>query len=390
MLEKSHKKLKTGVVLISSNLNSGDNDMTKQHSPTIDENKTNATLKSRLRRIVLTVCSALLIAPATSMAQANDWSAIEAAARKEGKVTLYHNLNPAGAERLANEFRKAYPAIKMEMTRLGSAPLIQRFSTEFSSGRNIADVLITFPDQRIFNGMNAGWMAKWVPPELKSFPPTVNYEGKDMLFNIQTAREAIIWNKQRVKPADAPKEWADLFDPKWKGRIGMNPPWRSVSIQGIVAYWEKLGLGDTAAKLKANDVRFFEGSGGILQAVIRGDVHIAEITDLPVNVALADGAPIGIVYPKSGTTLSLGYMFVAEKAPNINAGKVLANWLMSAKGQLFLQDFAGLPVTRTGIPAMSHLPATSSLPNTIDGLELLPPAKQKEIVDHWRTTFGIQ
>ena len=364
--------------------------MTKQHSPTIDENKTNATLKSRLRRIVLTVCSALLIAPATSMAQANDWSAIEAAARKEGKVTLYHNLNPAGAERLANEFRKAYPAIKMEMTRLGSAPLIQRFSTEFSSGRNIADVLITFPDQRIFNGMNTGWMAKWVPPELKFFPPAVNYEGKDMLFNIQTAREAIIWNKQRVKPADAPKEWADLFDPKWKGRIGMNPPWRSVSIQGIVAYWEKLGLGDTAAKLKANDVRFFEGSGGILQAVIRGDVHIAEITDLPVNVALADGAPIGIVYPKSGTTLSLGYMFVAEKAPNINAGKVLANWLMSAKGQLFLQDFAGLPVTRTGIPAMSHLPATSSLPNTIDGLELLPPAKQKELVDHWRTTFGIQ
>jgi iron(III) transport system substrate-binding protein len=390
MLEKSHKKLKTGVVLISSNLNPGDNNMTKQHSPTIDENKTNATLKSRLRRIVLTVCGALLIAPATTMAQANDWSAIEAAARKEGKVTLYHNLNPAGAERLANEFRKAYPAIKMEMTRLGSAPLIQRFSTEFSSGRNIADVLITFPDQRIFNGMNAGWMAKWVPPELKFFPPAVNYEGKDMLFNVQTAREGIIWNKQRVKPADAPKEWADLFDPKWKGRIGMNPPWRSVSIQGIVAYWEKLGLGDTAAKLKANDVRFFEGSGGILQAVIRGDVHIAEITDLPVNVALADGAPIGIVYPKSGTTLSLGYMFVAEKAPNINAGKVLANWLMSAKGQLFLQDFAGLPVTRTGIPAMSHLPATSSLPNTIDGLELLPPAKQKEIVDHWRTTFGIQ
>ena len=233
-------------------------------------------------------------------------------------------------------------------------------------------------------------MAKWVPPELKFFPPSVNYEGKDMLFNVQTAREAIIWNKQRVKPADAPKEWADLFDPKWKGKIGMNPPWRSVSIQGIVAYWEKLGLGDTAAKLKANNVRFFEGSGGILQAVIRGDVHIAEITDLPVNVALADGAPIGIVYPKSGTTLSLGYMFVAEKAPNINAGKVLANWLMSEKGQLYLQDFAGLAVTRNGTPAMSHIPATASLPNTIDGLELLPPAKQKEIVDHWRTTFGIQ
>jgi iron(III) transport system substrate-binding protein len=303
---------------------------------------------------------------------------------------MYHNLNPAGAERLANEFRKAYPAIKMEMTRLGSAPLIQRFGTEFSSGRHLADVMITFPDQRIFDGMKGGWMAKWTPPELKNFPAAVDHDQQNMLFNVQTAREAIIYNKQRVKPAEVPQEWADLFDPKWKGRIGMNPPWRSVSIQGIVAYWDKLGLGDTAAKMKDNNVRFFEGSGGILQAVIRGDVHVAEISDLPVNVALADGAPIGVVYPKSGTTLSLGYMFVADKAPNPNAGKVLANWLMTEKGQNFLQEYAGLSVTRKGAPPLSHLPSTASLPNTVDGLELLPPAKQKQIVDHWRTTFGIQ
>ena len=209
--------------------------MTSHYCPDPEKSSGNQTLKSRFRRLALSLCGALLLLPVTSMAQSNDWPAIEAAARKEGKVMLYHNLNPAGAERLANEFRKAHPAIKIEMTRLGSAPLIQRFSTEFSSGRNIADVLITFPDQRIFDGMKAGWMAKWAPPELKFFPPAVNYEGKDMLFNVQTAREAIIWNKQRVKPADAPKEWVDLFDPKWKDKNGMNPPWRSVSIQGIVA-----------------------------------------------------------------------------------------------------------------------------------------------------------
>jgi iron(III) transport system substrate-binding protein len=347
--------------------------------------------KVALDKCLLALLAACLIgASPFALSQTNDWPAIEAAARKEGKVMMYHNLNPAGAERLANEFRKAYPAIKMEMTRLGSAPLIQRFGTEFSSGRHLADVMITFPDQRIFDGMKGGWMAKWTPPELKNFPAAVDHDQQNMLFNVQTAREAIIYNKQRVKPSEVPQEWADLFDPKWKGRIGMNPPWRSVSIQGIVAYWDKLGLGDTAAKMKDNNVRFFEGSGGILQAVIRGDVHVAEISDLPVNVALADGAPIGVVYPKSGTTLSLGYMFVADKAPNPNAGKVLANWLMTEKGQNFLQEYAGLSVTRKGAPPLSHLPTTASLPNTVDGLELLPPAKQKQIVDHWRTTFGIQ
>jgi iron(III) transport system substrate-binding protein len=350
---------------------------------------------TRILGLVAAFAASVVFAPLTAVAQntaptAEQWTAVEAAAKKEGKVSVYHNLNPSGAELLANEFRKDRPGIDIEMTRLGSAPLIQRFGTEFTSGRNIADALITFPDQRIFDGMKAGWMAAWVPPELKAFPPSINYENKNMLFNIQTAREAIIWNKQKVKPADAPKEWSDLFDPRWKGKVGMNPPWRSVSIQGVVALWEKLGLGDTAAKLKANDVRFFEGSGGILQAVIRGDIYVSEITDLPVNVALADGAPIGFIYPKSGTSLSEGYIFVAAKAPHPNAGRVFANWLLTERGQTLLQKFAGLSATRPGIPPLSHLPATSTLSNTVNGLSLTPPEKQKEIVDHWRTVFGVQ
>jgi iron(III) transport system substrate-binding protein len=342
------------------------------------------------------VVGCLAMAPQTGMAQggtaptATQWATVEASAIKEGKVVLYHNLNPRGAELLANEFRKVHPRIQIEMTRLGSSPLIQRFSTEFSAGRNLADVVITFPDERVTAGMQTGWMAGWVPPELKHFPPTANYQGQNMMFNVQTSREAIIWNTQRVKPADAPKEWSDLFDPRWKGKVGMNPPWRSVSIQAIVAYWEKLGLGDTAAKLKSNDVRFFEGSGGILQAVIRGDVHVAELTDLPLNTALADGAPIGFVYPKSGTTLSQGYVFVAAKAPQPNAGRVFTNWLMTDKGQVFLQTYAGLSATRPGTPPLSHLPPTDDLSNMVDGLSLTPPVKQKEIVDHWRTVFGIQ
>lgn len=351
------------------------------------------TTRTRIVNITRTVAIAasLALLPLASSAQpAEPWPNVEAAAKKEGKVALYHNLNPSGAELLANEFRKARPGIEVEMTRLGSAPLIQRFGTEFAAGRHLADVVITFPDDRIIEGMKAGWMTAWVPPELKPFPAAANHEGKNMMFNIQTSREAIIWNKQKVKPADAPREWADLFNPKWKGKVGMNPPWRSVAIQGVVAYWEKLGLGDTAAKLKANEVRFFEGSGGVLQAVIRGDVHVAELTDVPLNTALADGAPIGFVYPKSGTVRSESYIFVASKAPHPNAGKVLVNWLLSEKGQVLLQTHAGLSGTRPGIPPMSHLPATSTLSNTHDADDLTPPAKQKEIVDHWRATFGVK
>lgn len=79
-------------------------------------------------------------------------------------------------------------------------------------------------------------MAEWIPPELKKFPIDVNADNK--VFTLQFIREAIIWNKTQVKPADAPKEWLELFDPKWKGKVDMSPPWRSLAIQHVLTWWE--------------------------------------------------------------------------------------------------------------------------------------------------------
>lgn len=343
-------------------------------------------------RVVATGIGALiagtLITSVIGQAQAQSWEDVVAAAKKEGKVVFYNNLQPNGIEPLLSKFREAYPEIAPEQIRLGSNPLIERFQTEFNAGRHIADVLITFPDERIVEGMKAGWMAEWTPPELPNFPEEINEGNK--LFTLQYAREAIIWNKTRVKPADEPKEWTDLFDPKWKGKIGMNPPWRSVSIQQIVAFWEDKGIENPAQKMKDNDVRFFEGSGGIIQAVIRGDVSVAELTDLPLNPLLEDGAPIGFVYPASGTTLSANKAFVAANAPHPNAARVFLNWLMTKEGQIALQQYCGLAVTRKDAPPLSKLPATSELSNVVDGEKLLNPERQAKIIREWRTVFGVQ
>jgi iron(III) transport system substrate-binding protein len=340
------------------------------------------------RSAALAAAAAGALALSAPAAIAQSWNEVVAAAKKEGRVVFYNNLQPNGIEPLLSKFREAHPEIQTEQIRLGSNPLIERFQTEFNAGRHLADVLITFPDERIDAGMKAGWMAEWTPPELPNFPADINAENK--LFTLQHAREAIIWNKTRVRPADAPKEWTDLFDPKWKGKVGMNPPWRSVSIQQIVAFWEDKGIEKPAEKMKANDARFFEGSGGIIQAVVRGDVLVAELTDLPLNPLLEDGAPIGFVYPASGTTLSANKAFVAAKAPHPNAGKVFLNWLMTESGQTALQQYAGLSVTRKGIPPLTKLPATSQLANVVDGEKILTPERQAKIVNEWRTVFGIQ
>jgi len=248
---------------------------------------------------------------------------------------------------------------------------------------------VTFPDEVLFKGVDQnGWALEWTPPELAAFPPDVNRNNR--MFALHTTRNVLIYNKQRVKPADAPKEWDDLWNPKFKGKAAMDPPWRSNAVQGLMVLWAKNGMTDAAQKLKANDIRFFEGSAGVYQAVLRGDALIGTLADLPLEPGLVDGAPIGFVYPKSGTSIIDGYALVAEKAPHPNAGKVFANWLMTAKGQALLQEIDGLPVTRPGVPPPKFIPPTSALSNVIDTTKNSYGVDLNKEINTWRETFGIK
>jgi iron(III) transport system substrate-binding protein len=345
--------------------------------------------RARLGRRTLMASAMGGLAAGSAMGQsAQDWAQVMAGARREGRMVFYCNLQPNGIEPLLQLFREANPGIRTEYIRLGSAPLIERFQTEFNANRNLCDVLITFPDERFDEGLRSGWAARWTPPELPNFDPAIVREGAG--FALHQSRECIIWNKGLVRDSDAPKEWEDLMDPRWRGRVGMNPPWRSVSVQQIVAYWEDIGIRDAAERLRANQVRFFEGSGGIAQAVVRGDARVAHLTDLPLNPMLEDGAPLGFVYPPSGTTTSSGIIIAAARAPNPNAAKVFVNWLMTMPGQEALQRLGGLPVTRRGAPPLTRIPATAQLPKVVDGESILTPERQTRIVGHWRTVFGVR
>jgi iron(III) transport system substrate-binding protein len=317
-----------------------------------------------------------------------DWLAIEAAAKKVGKLTLYHNLPPPGDEGLIAAFEAAHPGMKVETVRLGSTAMMQRFEAETTAGVCPADALMTLYDETENRWIDNGWVLDWTPPEAAAFPP--EFRHRDRLFTTQLYREAIIYNTTRIKPANAPRSYADLFDPKWKGKVGLNPPWRSVAAQGSIAFWEKhLGITGIAQRLKHNDVRFFSGSAGVMQAVLRCDVWIGSLIDPSVINALADGAPIAAIYPDSGVPAAPANVFVPAKAPSVAAGKLFANWLLSEQGQTALQDSAGSPAARPGVKAPKFVPPSSALKITLTP-SLLTPDYQKAMLTEFRTIFNVQ
>jgi len=322
------------------------------------------------------------------MAAAGDWATIEAAANKEGAVTIYHDFSPTGIAQIIDLFHTRYPRIDVREVRLPSGAFYNRFETEYAAGASEADMCSMAYDDRLLEWQKRGWYADWSPPETGSLPP-----GSAIgtgLWEIQRSREMIIYNKTKVKAAEAPKDWPDLFDPKWKGKVGMNPPWRSTGPQSAIAFvQQRFGIADMAAKMQAQDIRFFNGSAGVVQAVIRGDVSVAILTDLPLNMVMADDPPIGSVYPASGVPSSPYLVFVPVHVAHPNAGRVFANWLMTEQGQLAIQEWSGAPAIRIGLAPPKFVPANTAV-NLVDVRTLLNAGLQKDIVEHWQSVFGVK
>ena len=245
---------------------------------------------------------AVLAAPfiavgARAHGQAGEWERVVETANKQGHLNLVHNLPPPLGDYWIAEFSKAFPKISVEATRLGSSELAQRFNTEYPAGASTADYFVTLWDDMVLNWSDKGWLRTFRPPEAAAFDP--KFVVRDQLFVTQVIRSTLMSSKTKVKEADAPKEWTDVFDPKWKGRVGMDPPWRSVAVQQMLAVWDDLGIKDVARRLKENGVRFFNGSAGVVQALIRGDIWVAAVIEPPGINAIADGAPVRISYPAS-------------------------------------------------------------------------------------------
>ncbi len=330
---------------------------------------------------------ALLAAPFIAAAGETDWDKVVTAANASGHLNLVHNLPPPLGDYWVADFNKAFPKIAVEATRLGSSELAQRFNTEYAAGASRTDAFVTLWDDMLLTWSSNGWIRTWRPPEAAAYDP--KFIVRDQIFVTQVIRSTLMSSKTKVKETDAPKEWEDVFNQKWKDRIGMDPPWRSVAVQQMLAVWQDMGFKDIAQKLKENGVRFFNGSAGVVQALIRGDIWVAAVIEPPGINAIGDGAPVRIAYPPSVIPAVGTPAFVPAKCPNPEAGMVFLNWALSASGQQSLQDKMGSPVTRPGIGDPKLVPGIGGQKIVLSS-ELLTPERQNSIIDEWRRVFGLR
>jgi iron(III) transport system substrate-binding protein len=144
-------------------------------------------------------------------------------------------------------------------------------------------------------------------------------------------------NTELVSPADVPKRWADLLDPKFTGQIGL-PSIEAGGSAFIPYVFLKQRLGDTFwAKLAAQKPHIYPSSAPTEQDLVRGETSLA-LGTTSLLAQLRQGASIQVVFPSEGIP---GFPIeggITASAPHPHAARVFIAWMASLRGAAAIGD----------------------------------------------------
>lgn len=266
-----------------------------------------------------------------------------AAAKKEGSVTLYSSVEEAASTAFAKAFTDKY-GITVDVVRLTSAQLQQRFSAEAQAGAPAADAMLISRTGFTAEGVKNGWLTPLADAGLPDFPGKL--DPKFVLAAEGTATAiiqpaGIAYNTNLVPASEAPKTWTDLLNPKWKGKIAIPDPASSASYIGEWLVVDKASGGDLLTRFGALTPKKYASGVPAAAAVAAGEAAFS-VMGLASHIAdpKAKGAPIAFVAPDltSGAEVVPA---IAAKAKHPNAARLLVSFALSETGSKTLADAAG-------------------------------------------------
>jgi iron(III) transport system substrate-binding protein len=303
--------------------------------------------------------------------------AMVAAAEKEGKVVWYASVDVKVAEALAKAFKEKYPKIEVDVERSGSERIFQRVNQEAQSGIKNADVVNSSDASHFLYWKQQKLLAAHTPPDAKKFD--AKYRDPDGMYHTVRASLSVAgYNTNLVKEAEAPKSYADMLDPKWKGKMAKSHPgYSGTALTGTYAITKALGW-DYLDKLSKQGVQQLQSTTATPKAIASGERAVMiDGNEYNMFMEMDAKSPVKIIYPSEGTPFVNSPSGIFADAPHPNAARVFENFLFTAPAQQLLVNVGGQrsmhpdvkePANRTPLAQIKILPddAQGMLPQVTD------------------------
>jgi iron(III) transport system substrate-binding protein len=295
-------------------------------------------------------------------------------AKKEGELSVYH-VYPALPAVIAAFTKKT--GIKVKAWRSGSEAVLQRVSAETRGGRHEVDVV-----QNNAPEAEAAWREKLLQevasPHFKDLMPGAvpAHQGwVGFTLDIWTAA----YNTNAVKKDELPKTYADLADPRWKGRLGIesnNHAWFG-TLMAELGEAQGIKLFDNI--VAANGIGARKGHSVLANLVASGDIPLGLTVYSWIPEQLKKkGAPIDnhAILPLLAQPSTIALM---KRAPNPASALLFYDFMISPEGQKLLADNQFVPASRVlGVQdsPLARLP-----------IKFLDPGRVLDMQDKWLKMF---
>lgn len=221
------------------------------------------------------------------------------------EAVMYTSNNVQTIDTAVDIARKQAPNLSIQKVTSGTGALMKRIEAE--AAKPLGDVVW---------GAGFGTMAAfkqnfqpYASPEMKDLDP--RFVGPDNLWAGSNVHVMMIMvNDKQLKGLPTPKSWADLFDPKWKGKIIVGDPGSSGSTYDQMYGLYKLFGQEGFDKLVAN-ADISKSSAQVYKSVANGEYAAGITMEYAAYAYVAGGQKeIRIIYPEEGA-------FVAPEAVGV-------------------------------------------------------------------------
>ncbi len=305
------------------------------------------------------------------------WDDTLAAAKKEGKVVVYGEVNPETRASLA-AFEKKY-GIEAEYVIGKSAELATKWDSERRGGLNLADVFIVGGGTSILSLKPLKAMGSLEPyvilPEVsdpKAWPGgKIPFLDKDkMVVPLNGAYTSYITvNTDLVKPGQL-KSYQDLLKPEYKGKMVLY----DATIGGGGGGWVTFIITDAYGPEKGKEyMTKFAAMEPAITKDVRQQVEWLAKAKYSIGIGAynplisefrAQGAPLDMLHFVEGGNINpmSGCLEVSVTPAHPNAAALFINWMLTAEGQKAFMAGYKSPPARLDVPPTGVDPINLPIP----------------------------
>lgn len=225
-------------------------------------------------------------------------------------------------------YKQVHPEVEVKFLDMGSREVFERIRAE--RNRPQADLWWGAAHTTFLAAAEENLLAPYRPSWADKVPAYAR-DAQDRWYGTYETPEVIVYNSEAVRAEDAPKDWDDVLDPRWRDKILIRNPNPSDSMRAIFGgiiwrYYKDTNSPEKGyewlRKLDAN-VHEYTADGTLLMQKLARQEGVISLWDLP-DVRLYQEQkkmPVGYNFPTSGTPVVIDSIAIVRGAPHAEEAK---------------------------------------------------------------------